>query len=55
MRSGALPQMDPATLRRQAAHLRGLAALLTEKALRDSVAVLAEKYEAEAKRIESGE
>jgi hypothetical protein len=55
MRSGALPQMDPETLRRQAARFRGLAAELTDEMLRDSVAVLAEKYEAEAKRIETGE
>lgn len=47
--------MGPEALRRQAAHFRGLAALLTDKMLRDSIAVLAEKYEAEAKRIETGE
>ena len=46
--------MDPDTLRRQAAHFRRLAELISDEAMARSVRSLAEEYEHRAANVEAG-
>jgi hypothetical protein len=52
--TAALPNMDPDTLRRQAAHFRRLAELISDEAMARSVRSLAEEYEHRAANVEAG-